>query len=355
MCSSGVCVTDTDANICAKDDTVCRVKSCDEGGDKCVVSIEYDTDVTCDDGLFCNGDDVCQSGDCVHKNVPCADNDTDIGNECALASCDEDNDQCGTINAPDNFSCTSADVCEGQSVCLEGTCAAGDACGGGNDCLYYTCDVDKNGFPECTPHYVSNGTSCTTPDYGLCFGSADRVCLDGICSIGSNPMCNATDGFCADYTCVSEWGPAAGCVADTLNYTFNTLSCTGTDTDTSVDTDTVAPSNVAEFNTALEHNKADNYGSCGTGFTGGDIIYKIEVREGDSISATVSNISSAVNSDVYIMILENACDPTSCISAQIGSNSYTATAASNGDLYVVIDMKDGAIASGDITLDLTCL
>lgn len=50
------------------------------------------TDADCDDGLFCNGQEVCDSGGCVSLGPPC---DADI--------CDENADQCGEGGSQSTF------------------------------------------------------------------------------------------------------------------------------------------------------------------------------------------------------------------------------------------------------------
>ena len=52
----------------------------------------------CDDGIFCNGEDSCQSGTCsLHDGDPCTDN----GLWCdGTESCDEDNDECDSSGDP---------------------------------------------------------------------------------------------------------------------------------------------------------------------------------------------------------------------------------------------------------------
>ena len=75
-CLSGECVDGTDP--CEADET------CDENADVCDASAECEINADCDDGVFCNGDEICTGGVCVPGTDPCP------GEEC-----DETTDQCG--------------------------------------------------------------------------------------------------------------------------------------------------------------------------------------------------------------------------------------------------------------------
>ncbi len=74
----------------------------------------------CDDGLFCNGEDTCRSGNCEHSGNPCLDGDGD--SDCSNA-CDENKDNCSKKAAAgdpcidDGDVCTD-DICDDAGVCL---------------------------------------------------------------------------------------------------------------------------------------------------------------------------------------------------------------------------------------------
>ena len=62
-------------------DTICTNPDTCDGGGNCLDNHETDG-TSCDDTLFCNGEDLCDTGDCAHSGSPCG------------GPCDEDNDLC---------------------------------------------------------------------------------------------------------------------------------------------------------------------------------------------------------------------------------------------------------------------
>lgn len=355
VCSGGSCVTRTDDVPCNGPLGVCRLGDCNDTTKQCVVAAEYDTDVSCDDGFFCNGEDVCMDGDCVHPNPPCVPTDTDSLGACEELSCNESSDICEVAFKPDYTSCENNALCDGANMCVEGVCETSDYCGRGNDCAYYDCHEDTDGgLPICELVYAANGVPCSTPDLGACFGTLNRKCLNGTCTIGSDPMCNITGGFCKDYICMEAWGPgdipSGGCGEDSSDYSFFEIGCTSFDTDSAPDTDAGIVMNTTVFSTALEHNRVDNYGAtCGSGYSGGDSIYEVSLTSGQQITATISNVQTTSGGAATVMILTDACNPSSCV--DFGTTSVTHTAGTDGTYYVVVDMNSVAYATGTLTID----
>ena len=378
ICSGGACVTRTDDVPCNGLDSICRIRDCSESTKDCSLIVEYDTDSACDDGLYCNGNDVCLAGDCVHRNAPCVGPDTDSLGACEEKSCNETSDNCEVANRPNFSSCENNLGCDGVNMCFEGICESSAYCGAGNDCEYYVCAEDTDGkIPSCTVQHYADGTSCQTPDLGDCYGSAGRTCLNGICSMGNDPMCTVTasnNGFCKEYYCIEAWGPgnfpSGGCGAATFNPTdtdvgtdsdattssFNMLGCASpADTDTTTDFN-----NTVVFTTALEHNKVSSYGAtCSGTFNGGDLIYQMNLVQDQSISLTLSGIETTdtdtAGYDVHLMILPSACDATSCTNTASGTAIFSINnfiAPATGPYYIVIDTVDRIYATG--TLTVTC-
>jgi cysteine-rich repeat protein len=96
---------------CTADSNVCTSDYCNGSG-QCIHPLSSSS---CDDGLFCNGSDVCSGGTCsVHLGNPC----TALG-ECS-DTCDETGNACqtpsGTACADDNNMCTT-DACDGAGGC----------------------------------------------------------------------------------------------------------------------------------------------------------------------------------------------------------------------------------------------
>jgi len=70
-------------------------------------------DADCDDGVFCNGAETCDTatGICQAGTPP----DCDDGVVCTVDTCDEVNDEC--VNTPDDASCGDGNVCNGIETC----------------------------------------------------------------------------------------------------------------------------------------------------------------------------------------------------------------------------------------------
>ncbi len=121
---------------CTEDGNACTDNVCDGGGN-CIVLSNSDL---CDDGVFCNGVDVCVEGSCsFHVGDPCL-----LAGECA-DSCVEAVRACRSplfeSCSSDGNACTD-DYCDGlggcghvanTAACEDGDfCTTGDTCGGGS-------------------------------------------------------------------------------------------------------------------------------------------------------------------------------------------------------------------------------
>jgi hypothetical protein len=115
-CSGGIC---SGALRPCGDDNSCTDDACNEIDDKCD---HLSNTVACDDGVFCNGADSCESGECaVHAGDPCDGSDGD-GN-CA-EGCDEELDAC-TAKDEDDSPCSDGLVCTDGDTCADGVCVPG--------------------------------------------------------------------------------------------------------------------------------------------------------------------------------------------------------------------------------------
>jgi hypothetical protein len=160
-------------------------ESCNEGNNTCTAP---DPDgAACNDGLFCNGTDSCHSGSCsAHSGSPCPGPDGDAN--CA-ESC---NEQGKTCNAPDpnGSPCEDGLFCDGTDTCQSGHCSAhsGNPCPGP--------DGDANCSETCSEPLKScegadaNGSPCN--DGIFCNGTDS--CLNGSCSVHSGNPCPGPDG-----------------------------------------------------------------------------------------------------------------------------------------------------------------
>ena len=87
---------DEENEICLSTGDPCEPEGlvCDEKDDICRPPAECVDDEDCDDdGLFCNGDEICVDGSCGHSGDPCPEGTT----------CVEETDQCATTVAPEDI------------------------------------------------------------------------------------------------------------------------------------------------------------------------------------------------------------------------------------------------------------
>jgi hypothetical protein len=157
ICEVGVgCVAGTPPDC--DDDIACTEDSCDEENDRCVNAPD---DTVCDDGLWCNGEEICEVGvGCVAGTPP--DCDDDIA--CTEDSCDEENDRC--VNAPDDTVCDDGLWCNGEEICEAGVgCVAGTP-------------------PDCDDDVACTDDSCDEEDDVCVSEPDDAKCDDGdVCTI----------------------------------------------------------------------------------------------------------------------------------------------------------------------------
>ena len=138
-----------DGNACTSDGCAPDDAGADANG-----CIHLPNEVTCDDGVFCNGPDRCSGGACgVHAGDPCL-----AGAECANV-CNEAGGDCfapaGTRCTDDGNVCTD-DRCDGSGVCAHAAAAA----------VGFTADPPQGEGEECD----EDADACT-----------DDVCRSGEC------------------------------------------------------------------------------------------------------------------------------------------------------------------------------
>ncbi|NOX71689.1 MAG: S8 family peptidase [Candidatus Micrarchaeota archaeon] len=202
-CQDGACMGGAQMNC--NDGNDCTTDSCDEENDICEHTNVPDGTL-CDDGLFCTIDDICSGGICAGSDRDCSD-----GVSCTVDECDEENDVC--VNNPDDSLCDDGVFCNGEEICnpYEG-CEAGvpPSCDDGNECTTDSCSYD---FDGCDNIPLPDGTACSE---GICCNGAcsapscaeDTDCDDGdACTVD---LCINQDS--CDATCAHE--PVTSCIDD---------------------------------------------------------------------------------------------------------------------------------------------
>ncbi len=220
-CQAGQCSTHA-GNPCpgADGDGNCS-ESCNEAGDTCTAA--DGNGAPCNDGVFCNGADTCQAGQCAtHAGNPCQGADGD-GN-CA-ESCNETSDAC-TAADPNGSACNDGLACNGTDTCQAGGCTghSGNPCPGadGDGNCMESCSDSASGCSGADPE----GTPC---DDGIFCNGADR-CSGGTCSVHLGSPCAGADADAdcnescdeAGKTCTAYDGSGAAC--------SDGLFCNGADT-----------------------------------------------------------------------------------------------------------------------------
>ncbi len=172
------------------------------------IGTECFTNTDCQDGCYCNGDEICSGGTCVAGAVPCT------GSECATATCDEDADACdievdNTV-CDDGAFCNGPETCDPTRGCLPGVpplCADGDIC---------TIDSCDEATGACVNSPIDNdgdgavsrscgGDDCDDNNAGRAPGNTE-ICGNGIdddCNSATDALdvaCAPTNDLCADAT-----------------------------------------------------------------------------------------------------------------------------------------------------------
>jgi hypothetical protein len=174
-CSGGVC----NHNSVPSCTTECNSK-CNEitGGYNCYSPAG--TSCT-NDGLFCNGTEVCNgSGSCIHPGNPCP----------AGTDCNETDEVCNCDLTDD---CNDGLWCNGEEICFIDRCIlTGDRCTDGYETF---CDEANNKCVCCVNSECNDGQWCTgteTCNSGTCNDNIDPCAPPQVCDEG-NDMCIQPD------------------------------------------------------------------------------------------------------------------------------------------------------------------
>jgi len=224
QCLQGFCTAGPPLDC--DDDNVCTDDACNPGAADAASACEHTPNTApCDDGLFCNGDDVCAGGTCGHAGDPCS------GGADCNRTCDEAANDCkdpaGTACGDDGNVCTD-DVCDGQGACTHPTNAApcddGVFCNGADLCQNGVCahagDPCASGT-ACDNTCNEAAKDCLSPPGAACLDDGN-VCTDDVCDGRGNcahtnntapcddgRFCDGAD-VCKDGACTHAGDPCAG-------------------------------------------------------------------------------------------------------------------------------------------------
>lgn len=146
----------------------CTADSCDEAGD---VVRHIPNDAACDDGMFCTGVETCDLAVGCTSTPP----DLDDGVDCTMDMCDETNDT--PVHVADDSFCDDGLTCTGTESCdlALGCRSSGSMVDDGIDCTIDSCD-EQNGAM-----HVPDDSLCNNMLYcdGVETCDANSGCVDG--------------------------------------------------------------------------------------------------------------------------------------------------------------------------------
>ena len=189
------CVVGT--SIDCDDGVFCTVDACDEETQSCT---QEPDDALCDNGLRCDGVEVCDTQEGCQSPVP---NVCDDGVDCTVDRCEDDTGEC--LHEPDDTYCSNGVFCDGAETCdvLLGCVSAVSPCG---DTL---CDEAGRRCVECLEDAgCDDGVECTQDNCDRESGDCDFAPDDTLC----DDLDACTTDRCETAGCVLE--PITGCCTD---------------------------------------------------------------------------------------------------------------------------------------------
>jgi hypothetical protein len=133
---------------------------------KLITSATCESDYNCDDGLYCNGAETCQSGICV-AGAPVDCSVTQGADECNIGVCDENAKACATEPKPDQTACGDNGICC-SGICSEPFCRTDSDCNDGDDSTKDTCINGGTCNAYCQNDSVSEEPSECAPNGRFC-------------------------------------------------------------------------------------------------------------------------------------------------------------------------------------------
>ncbi|MCP3982050.1 MAG: hypothetical protein GY716_22320 [bacterium] len=212
----GVCDPGETGGNCASDCAnqgggggVCGDGTCDPGETPCTCEtdcgacvVNCTTHPQCDDGVFCNGAEICAGGVCKAGTPACADEfcgeDVDACLECLVDNHCDDGDPCNGVETCQANVCVAGELpCDaGAEFCNPGaTCIAGDCIGGVDPCPGRQCDEVEDVCVDC---FVDADCDDTL------FCNGVETCVDEVCV-------PAAEGPCGEVACSEDFDACAEC------------------------------------------------------------------------------------------------------------------------------------------------
>lgn len=167
-------------------------ETCNGVDDDCDGEVDERGEQLCDDGLVCNGVSVCENGTCTVPEPPDCEA---LSGPCAEGRCSEKDRGCRVFPAKTGSSCDDGNFCTDNGTCVAGVCETEprDCSSAGDSCNVGICDEEAD---ACVSQPVSDGTSC---DDGA-FCTIGDTCMSGTCT-GAARDCSSLADQCNAGAC----------------------------------------------------------------------------------------------------------------------------------------------------------
>ncbi len=219
---STVCTVATQNEDCTAGGA-CMTGACDPDFGICVYT--PDAGATCDDGLFCNVDEVCNDLGFCDGGAPLDCSGTPGEDQCNVAACDEDSDACELDPVADSTPCTDGNVCTTGDVCVAGACSPTGVVDpdDGNLCTDDSCDpltgvindpIDPDDGNVCTDDSCDPATGVSNDPINPDDGNACTAdSCDPVTGVINDPIDPDDGNVCTEDSC----DPATGVSNDPVN------------------------------------------------------------------------------------------------------------------------------------------
>jgi len=372
-------------------DKPCAIKQCATDG-VCVYFDKKDGE-PCSDGIFCNGEEFCQAGECRPAVMEAC---VQVS-KCVEVECLEDEKRCVETEVEDGTPCSEAKFCRGGETdkCYSGICVPTSLDNPCTDtpppCAVYQCNEQTD---SCDLMEVGNGTFCFEPDAGV--NARSGMCQTGSCMALSAPCESGNPCWKSEYdtdlgACVDAGpvGPDERCGDECMGQESRCYgeespvcvpdpddSCSDSDISTreSCDVidwdkscvdgdDRIIDSLMCNRSVVLSERNVHNWyssaeyveyggGNCHgrDEFAGYEMPF--EVMHSGTVSVEITDEGTEPeDASVYLLLLEDLADPFSC--AKMGKDQVSHHFSTSGPYYLVIETLTQDRFSS-IGLEVTC-